>query len=382
MAVVVTVVCLLVGLAGVSYVRRRSAQPPPAKRIPPEVRMTWCGDAEGAGWVSFAPDSSCFCTVDASHTVRLYSISGALRYAVSVPDATRAAVSPGGRMVMAYAHRDPLVRRLTFLDASGRKHWTLSVAGAVWSADSTGVEGMSRFVAGTGERYVYVVDVGGRRKRYRRWRVSGAVVSCAINPDGEAITLGTWQSAVVASVSSRGKQHWEFKTVGSNLNYVEPLGTSGLTAVRSIPNRAGADGEYMMLDERGARIAGGRISARERTRVLPSADGQFVCLGCDKLLRHEGKSLLEKRAVLLDRGGSVLCEKGSPFFPANPIMVTSDGFVLLAGAKNSLFTMSPAGELKPVINVASPIVEHVTSRDGSRVMLHCADGKLRLISTR
>ena len=370
----------MIGLAVVSFVRRSADVNPVSKKSPPKVSVQWAIDAEGARWLSFSSDGGCFCTVDASGTVRLYSSTGNLRYATKVLGVTRAVVSPDGRMTMAYSLKDPTNRVLTFLDSQGRPYWKLNVSGAVWSADVAVVDGRSRFVAGTGEKYIYVVDVGGRRKRYRRWRTGGAVVSCAISEGGGEVTFGTWQSSTVARADDHGKRDWESKLNPSDLHQVEPLGSSPLTFVRSVPNRPGDDGEYSILDEDGAVVLRGEICAEEKTKVLVAPNGQFVCLGCSKLLRHEGKSLLEKHAVLLDSSGDILCDKGSPFLQVDPILVTSGGFVLLRSAKNSLFSMSPSGELRPILDLKAPVVRHTASRDGSHVILHCSDGKLYMIS--
>jgi hypothetical protein len=238
--------------------------------------------------------------------------------------------------------------------------------------------GHSTFVAGTGDGYVYVIDVEGRRRHYRRWRAPGAVTSLAININGDRVYLGTWQKSGVCEATIRGRQVWSIDGSPSDIQQVDALALSSSLLVRGVPCRAGSDGEYVVLDCCGKILSRGTISAKERTRVIASPNGAYVCVGHEELIEHKGKSMREKRAVLLDAFGKQICETGSFFFQANPVLVTNNGTTLLCNGKGVLLALSPSGKLTPALRLPGPLDQIVCSRDGSRVLARCGQ-KLCLI---
>lgn len=335
--------------------------------------------AAGVRSIAFSPSGAHFHATTAEDTIYVYTCDGARCYSVKQPGANRLVTSPDGRYALAYSERNPADSMLTFLDSEGRVFWQMEVSGAVWSAGVCGAGDGARFVAGTGSGYVYVIDIGEVRRKYKRWRVPGSVVSVSISADGEAITYGTWQKSAIGRADAEGKREWGFAADPGCLHYVEPLNALDRILIRSIPNRSATDGAFALLDDSGDRIFTGTISSSEHTRVLPAPNGRYICLGCSKLIEHKGKSTRERHMVLLDGLGKKVCEKGSLFFQANPILVTSRGCVLLSDGKGALFTVDPSGEIQPSIKIPAPVERSAHSRDGSRALLQCTNGSLYLI---
>ena len=87
--------------------------------------------------------------------------------------------------------------------------WRRGVSGAVWSADVLPRANGDCFVLGTGEGYVYALEIGKRTQKYRRWRAPGAVVSVAADCDNDRVAIGTWQDASICRANLRGRRDWE-----------------------------------------------------------------------------------------------------------------------------------------------------------------------------
>lgn len=347
---------------------------------PPIVRLSPRIDAGKVRSVSFSPCGKFFSTVKDDGVVTVYDASGRQLFSVKVPEATDVVLSHGGCFALAYSRLNPTNGNLTFLDSQGRVCWQLQVAGAVWSADACSTDKGARFAVGTGERYIYVIDIAGRRRNFRRWRVSGAVTSVAFTEQGDQIIYATWQDSIIGRCTLRGGNIWQQNAESSSLHYIERLKKADRILVRAVPNRFGTDGSYVLLDGAGDRISDGELSADGKARVLVASNGQYLCIGLDKLIRHKGKSMRERHAVLLDASGNVICEKGSPFFQVDPILVTMHGYVLLSNPKQEIFTMSPRGHLERVVKLPSPISRTLASYDSSQLLLQCRDGGLYILS--
>ena len=173
-----------------------------------------------------------------------------------------------------------------------------------------------------------------------------------------------------------GRKLWQTDADPAGRSYIQLLEATDRSFVRFEPNRRAGDGTFAVLDSRGSSIWQGKISATEKTRVLPSPNGQYVSLGHVTTIKHKGKSMSEKHAVLLGPSGERLWEKGSLFFQADPLLVTSGGEVLLSDEKNSLFILRRNGDLQPLAKLPAPVRNYVSARDGSKLLLHCSDGSL------
>lgn len=165
----------------------------------------------------------------------------------------------------------------------------------------------------------------------------------------------------------------------TSLHYAEVLQAANRMVIKSIPNRRATDGAFSLTGREGQVIWEGRLDASERTRVLSSPDGRFLCLGYMKLIEHKGKSMRERHAALHDDSGRRLWDQGSPFFQADPLLVTVRGEVLISDGKGSLFMMHGPGKLEACAKLPSPIDAFACSRDGSSALVHCADGSLSAI---
>lgn len=346
---------------------------------PTSVGLAWSVPVNDLAGLTFASTGKYLAAIDHKGTVSVFNLSGQKKYSALVPGADTISISPDAKYAMVYSRLDRKNTTCTFLDGSGNAFWNLRVNGAVWSADSCITEDGARFVIGTGTRRVYVVDIGAHRKYYKWRTVPGAVVSLALEPDGEDYILGTWQDTSVERRSIDSRRDWDLDADMSVLPYIEKLGTSGRLAVRYVPNNRSKDGTYEIVSAKGQVTAQGEIDASEKTRVLFDPAGKYVCISYTETIEHSGKSMMQKRTVLQDASGRKLWEKGSSFFQTDPMLVTSKGEVLLRDAKNSLFMTSGTGSLKQVLKLKAKPLRCALSNDGTACAISCSDGNLYLL---
>lgn len=377
LAVLAILLAVLVG--GVAIMRANVSRPVIVGGKMPTARVMWCTPASNVHHVSFSPSGRFICTVSSDNAVTCYSSAGIKRFSTVVPGADTAVVSSAGDCTLAYSALNRANRRLTFLDGAGRVVWQMSVAGAVWSADTTDWEDQANFVVGTGAGYIYSISIHGASKRYRRWRVPGAATSVAVDPTGSSVCSGTWQMAAVSKSDLTGHRDWQMSADPSCLHRVQTLADSDRLLLHSVPNRWGVDGEASLMESNGDVLSTFQLSASQRTRAMASPDGCFVLTGYVKAIRHSGKSVPEKHVALYDYAGRKLWDKGSLLFPTTPVLVTRGGFVLVAGSKNDILTISPAGVIKQACKLPAPVANAIASWDGSRALLFCGDGNIHFL---
>lgn len=362
------VVVLIICVAAVSFVHK-GITPEPQAAKPARFKLAWQAGVGRVVDASLSSNGRFFSTVTPAGTVLVYSTDNRRMYSCDVTGATRAIVADDGRYMMAYSAMDPVDRTLTFIESTGCPYWEVELPAAAWCADATSENGISRFAVGTGDGYVYVLEVGKNRRRYHRWRAPGAVTSIALSSKGREVVIGTWQKSGVCKASIRGRRIWQVDAEPSDLQEVEALWRSGKTLARGVPNRAGEDGEYVIVDREGEIICRGEISARQSTRVIASPGGEFLCVGREELINHKGKSMRTKRAVLLDCRGAKKAETGSLFLQADPIMLTRGGTALIGNEKGTLFAMSPSGKLDVALRLPGPVERSSCSDDGSKLLV-------------
>ncbi|MHB9037442.1 MAG: WD40 repeat domain-containing protein [Armatimonadota bacterium] len=350
-----------------------------ATAAPTKLRVAWEAQVGVLKDLAFAPGGKYVAGVTADGVITAYTSRGIKCYSLDVPGADRIVLSPDGSFSMAFSQLDRSNATCTFIDSRGRVCWDLNIRGAVWSADSCCTKNGARFVVGTGEKRVYVIDIGAHGKRYKWWTAPGAVVSIAVHPGGESVFLGTWQESFVERRSIDGRCLWSADADRSVLPHVEMLNFSDVVSVRYSPNRRSADGAYELIGKQGQVAFRGTTDSSERTRVLFDPTGKYVCLGCAETIQHKGKSMVEKRTLLRDSSGKQLWEKGSAFFQTDPILVTARGEVLLRDGNNDLFIASSSGRLEPALKLPGKLVRCASSCDGSVSAINCSNGKLYVL---
>lgn len=375
----VLAILLAVCCAGTAFMKARLSRPVVSERPMPTARVLWEMPAAGIRSISFSSSGRHISTVSDNCQVTTYDSTGTKRYETVVPGADRSVISPDGKCTMAYSHMNRANTQLTFLDANGRVHWQMNVAGAIWSADASKVGNETSFAVGTGSRYVYLVSIHGNSKRYRRWRAPGSVCSVSLCRHGGNVAYGTWQHSSVASTNLTGHRNWQLKADSASLHYVQSLSGTDRLFVRATPNRWNANGEVWLAESNGAVRNELPLCASEGTCALPSPDGNYICTGYTKSIRHSAKSTPERHVALYDSRGRKLWDKGSLLLQVTPVLVTRGGFVLLAGSKKAVLAVSPAGEVKQLCNLPAPVLSSVSTPDGLRALMTCADGKLRFL---
>lgn len=374
LALLLTVCCV-----GAAFMRAHLCRPAIAGGRIPAARLLWDMPASGFRSISFSPSGRYISTVSRSSEVACYDSSGTKLFLTVVPGADKAVTSPEGDCTVAYSHMNRAHTRLTFLDAKGRVHWQMDVSGSIWSADAANRGDEACFAVGTGSRHVYLIRIRGASKRYRRWRAPGVVCSVSLSADCRSLFYGTWQRSSVSRSDLAGHKEWQLDRDPAYLHYVESLNGSDRLFARSIANRQGNDGEVWLVESDGSVRNKLPLGASERTSAMPSPDGYYICTGYTKSIRHSAKTTQEKHVALYDLEGRKLWDKGSLMFPTTPVLVTKGGCVLLAGSKNSIMAVSPAGEVKQVCKLPSAVNGSVPSRDGLRALLLCADGRVRFL---
>lgn len=372
--------CLLVCTTGVVLLYRSSAPADIDEGSAPSLGVLWTAPVERVSYLTATPDGSFVGVVHPGGEIVCRGPSGSVRWRAVIPGSDALTLSPDGAYALVFTRLDPTARNVIILDSEGNTHWKLVVSGGVWSADACSTDAGARFVVGTGDRHVYVIDVGEKRKRYRRWRAPGAVVSLNIDPTGERVIYGSWQKSAVGRQAVDGKRLWVQDRTSSHLQFVEALHSGDRILVRSRPNAAVSDGELAMLDSSGTVIWSESEDPKLSLSVVCSPDGSYICTGYSREITHEGKSVREDHAVLRDAYGARLWDKGSLFFDPTPLMVTSDGYVVVCAGEKALFTISPGGDLQPAIRLPAAVKQALPTRDESRLVLECADGRLRMLA--
>ena len=377
--IMILLALLLICCGVVGFVCTGQNDPAFAKQNVSKVFIEWQLPVGSIKYLAFSSCNKFVYASAADGALYAYTSSGVKSYSVREPEVDRIVVCPSGKYAMLYSHINPSAPKLTFLDSQGRVYWKMNVDGAVWCADASFSQDRTKFVVGTGKGYVYVIELAKSHKRYKRWRVPGAVVSINADSETQNITLGTWQDSAVLRATERGKRIWEHDSHSMCLQYVESLSASDRIIVRSVPNKCGSDGTLTVLDGEGNRIWQKTIDNMEKTRILTTSNGEYYCLGYNKPIEHKGKSIIERHSILLDASGRKIWDKGSLFLQADPMLVTRAGCVLLSDGKNGLFTMTPSGDMDPSIKLPAQIGRSIASGDGFRLLLHCTNGKLYML---
>lgn len=375
----VLAILLAICCVGTAFMRANLARPLLTGGRMPTARLLWTIPARGIRSFSLSSTGRYVCTVASDSEVACYDSSGTKKFSTIVPGADMAVVSPEGDCTLAYSQMNRANSHLVFLDRKGRIHWQMDVVGAIWSAEAGKCGDDACFAVGTGAKYVYLITIHGASKHYRRWRAPGAVCSISLDSDCSGLSYGTWQQSSVSSSDLNGHKDWQSDGDPADLHYVQALASSDRLFVRSAPNRLDSDGEAWFAESDGTEGNRLPISAEEKTSAQPSPDGCYVCTGYTKSIRHSAKSTPEKHVALYDCDGRRMWDKGSLLFPTTPVAVIHGGIVLVAGSKNAILAVNPAGEVRQLCKLPAAVDSSMSTRDGLRALLLCADRRIRFL---
>ncbi len=376
----ITALGLVLVIASVSVFVRKSA-PLAAKQPavgPPVLSVGGNAGVDSCRFLTVSSDGSVVGAISAGGVLHVFDWQGQPVFSAPLKTHNRAALAPGGKFTLLYSHRDLSNTSVTFLDSSGREHSSMDVGSAVWSADGVLTDGGVRFAIGTGAGMVYIVDLSRSGRRHKRWRVPGAVVSVSMDSDGQQVNYGCWQRSVVGCATWSGEKRWEEKTDPSVLNYVERLSASR-TACVLVPNRSGSAGSLWIMRGDGEKLWETKVGQSARPKAVIAKNGRYVCRSYSRAIRHERNTVVERHGVLVESPGKTLWDKGSLFFQADPLFVTSSGYVVVVGSKNRLYILSRTGEVKPSLELPSRLRLAVSVRNGAKLVIYCSDGSIHML---
>jgi WD40 repeat protein len=280
---------------------------------------------------------------------------------------------------MVYSHLNPKRTIVRFLDTNGKIVSTLDVGGSVWCADSWESNGELRFAIGTGHRQIYCITFSENGRNYVRWRAPGVVVSVSFEPDGDNLLYGTWQKSFLLRSTRRGTVRWSTAIDPAALPEIASLGDGAKWRVLIIPNRQGSDAQLRMMNEDCNQLWEEMVKAQDRSRVLVSNTGEHCCIGYEKQIVHSGKAIVENHAMLLDKNGEILWDKGTMFLHLTPLAVADDGSVLAYGSGGKLLIVDSNGNVTESETLGGEVVSSIWSPSTSRVLVDCNDGKIYML---
>lgn len=328
---------------------------------------------------AFTPGGRYFTTVSPGGGVSLFHNSSLLKFRVHIDGVDRAISSPDGTMTMVYTYLNPKRTIVRFLDLNGKIISTLDVNGSVWCADSWESNGELRFAIGTGHRQIYCISFSESGRNYVRWRTPGVVVSVSFEPDGDNLLYGTWQKSFLLRSTRRGTVRWSTTVDPAALPEVASLGDGSKWRILIVPNRQGSDAQLRMMDDECNQLWEETVKAPDRSKVLISNAGEHCCIGYGKQIVHSGKAIVENHAVLLDRNGNMLWDKGTMFLHLNPLAVADDGTVLACGTGGKLLLVDKDGIVTESETLGGDVLNSMWSPSAGRVLVNCTDGNMYML---
>lgn len=348
-----------------------------ASSPPPNFGITGKVDLGDVKKIAYSSSGNHFWVLSNSGIISVYTRKGAKVYSTDAGPANAIALSPDGDYACVYSACNPAYKKVLFLDKNGNQLWKMDLDGAAWCADSANTDDGVSFLIGTGSKRIYSVFINKKSRRYKRWRVPGAVLSINIDRAGRNITYTTWQNSAIERSTIAGSNIWSVKTDLAKLYYLRQIVGSKKILAYTLPDDEANNGAFEFYNGSGKRILRGWLNAAEEESITVSSSGDYFCISSKKLIKHKGNSMKENHVVLFDKSGSMLWEKGSPFFKPSIVLMAANGYVVLSDGKKSLFTVNVAGELKPSIKLPSEIDSSVASPDGSQVIIR--SGKIAYI---
>lgn len=341
--------------------------------------ILWKTESKYFLYYGFARGGKYVAAVEPEGYVSVYHDSGILKYRVKVEGADRAVVSPAGSMTMVYSYLNPGKTSVVFLDAEGKRLSDLNVQGSVWCSDSWERGGEVRFAVGTGKRQVYCIAFGSHGRNYHKWRAPGVVTTVSFEPDGDNLLYGTWQKSFLLRSTRKGTVRWSSAIDPAAIPEVNSLGDGQRWRVLIVPNRQGSDAVLRMFDEDCTQLWEKNVRGRDRSRILVSSSGSYTCIGYDKEIEHSGKAVLESHAMLMDRNGDLLWNKGTMFLKLVPLAVMDNGCVLAEGTGGKLLLVDQKGSVAESERLEGDIISSIWSPDTNRVLIECSDGYMYMI---
>jgi len=392
--VVVLIVCVLFGLAGVrrsghegGKVGVAEAQDRPAAGVAQIWDTPLAVDGFRSASLSF--DGAYFVVVSGRRSqITVHQQSGRTVWSRSVPGVNTAVVTADGQAVVAFAALDPTRAGVTILQGpKGQAVTAFSLDGAIWDVQ-TSADGKLAAVV-TGNHSLYLFNLKGKPLG-RRWAIDGAGNSVAISPDASYVVVGTWDESGVACYDPKGNTVWSYRaeddqhqTVVNRLFEAQIAQKSPVVLGVSYANARHTDATVYLWSSRGHgqplwHYDLDANASEPKARI--TADGRAVVLTFVREIAHGDRRLQERRLVILDRLGETVRDIGGSLLKPNLVTVSADGSnIVISDGQNALYTVSADGHITPAMVLPGLIYQTIASDDGRLVLVYTSDGKLDMI---
>jgi len=341
------------------------------------ITVRWQRHANQPQSLTISPGASFFGGVDKDGTVRFYDERGKLLWGKQVGGATNVLIASNGQSLLVYSRLNPINRTVRFFRRDGRQLWEHEVEGSVWAGAVT-PDGQYAAVT-TGAKYIYRYLPHPTSPKFKRWRLPGIGHCLTFTPDSKCLVVGTWQASTITCYDLEGTQKW---TLAQKSDRQYELQNSGdgkrILGIRPSTQHTPL-AEICLWDSAGQGIWRRNLKGFDvAARISPQS--KYVAVSYATILTHKNKDVIERKVAVYDAKGNLSWEKGGLFFGPRLVALspTGDSVIVSDGAR-SLYNIDRSGRILSKRTFEGEIKMAVSSEDGRRILLYCADGWLYLL---
>lgn len=354
----------------------------------PRWTMLWERPAPLLRSAALSPDGQTIAWISEKGQVRRFDseTGNQLWRTPPIPGMDSVAAAPGGQ-VLTWKRLAPQRAEVMILDAqtgiAGAR--IQKVSGAIWTI-VVSPDGKS-FVVGAGDRSITRWPLGGSTAPPKGLHVEGYPETLTIARDG-SFACGTWLPSGISA-----SKNWRFREADPARWFDVTLSADGKTLValsrRGARRRTSAAEPELMVWDRatGKMLWEHKINGTE-PRLLVSEDGSVVALSFVATTHYTTGDQSERRLCLFARDGSKLApERGGSYLAPELVALSASGNrITVLDMDRSLCTLDRAGRtvarltlpLDPQTNQPHSIRSTQASADGQTLLIHRGDDTLVL----
>ena len=341
------------------------------------ISVRWQRRANRPQSLTISPGGHFFGGVDKDGTVRFYDDQGKPLWTRQVEGATDVLIARNGQSLLVYSRLNPVHRTVRFFRRNGQQLWEHEVQGSVWAGAVT-PDGQYAAVT-TGEKYIYRYVPHPTSPTYRRWRLRGIGHCLTFTPDSKSLVVGTWQDSTIACYNLDGDPKWILAQESDRQYEIQNSG-DGRRILGIRPSTQHTPIAEIRLWDSGGKglwhksIKGFDVAAR----ISPQS--QYVAVSYATILSHKDTDIIERKVTVYDARGRVSWEKGGLFFGPRLIALSPTGdSVIVSDGDRSIYNIDRQGRILSKRTFEGAISMAISSEDGRRILLYCADGWLYLL---